>query len=49
MLKGTWGVYSANGNKNYYKNHYYSEAIKSAYEEGYKLCASTGNCICEIP
>lgn len=48
LLKGAWGVNPKNGNKNFYKNHYYTKGIKKAYEAGYKLCAFAGNCIYEI-
>lgn len=48
MLKGAWGINPLNGNRSYYKNHYYTEAIKKAYEDGGELHAFAGNCIFEI-
>ena len=49
MLKGAWGLNPADGARYFYKMHYYTEAAKKAYQNGYTLCAIAGNCIFEIP
>lgn len=48
MLKGAWGVDPVYGARYFYKNHYYTQAAKEAYQEGYQLCAIAGNCVFEI-
>ena len=45
MLKGAWGINPLNGGKFYYKNHYYTEQAKMAYENDYKLHSSVGNTV----
>jgi len=49
MLKGAWEFNLVNGARYFYKTHYYTEAVKKAYQDGYTLCAVAGNCIFEIP
>lgn len=48
MLKGAWGVNPVSGARCFYKNHYYTDAARKAYKDGYTLCAAAGNCVFEI-